>query len=73
MSTRSEERLTEIWEQERREREYDRRLTVYVSTSTNERLVLCGACLRLVEDRLKFTAMEKTLATEGCTICGEGR
>lgn len=72
MSTRNEAILGSIWKQERRDDEQDRRLRVY--TSTEERLVLCGACLRLVEERLAFTDEAKEpLATEGCMICGEGR
>ncbi len=69
MSTRSEALLTSIWEQERIEREENRRLGVYVSTGS--RLVLCGACFRLVRKRLNFTDEEKPDAGDECAVCGE--
>ena len=69
MSTRSENRLTSIWAQERRDDEQNRRLSVYVSTGS--RLVLCGACWRLVHDRLNCTDEEKPDAGDECSVCGE--
>ena len=68
MTSPSEGHLQTIWAQERRDDEQNRRLTVYVSTW--QRLVLCGACERLVSKRLNFTDEEEALATDGCSICG---
>ncbi len=69
MTSPSEGHLEAIWAQERRDDEQNRRLTVYVSTW--QRLVLCGACKRLVSERLNYTDEEEALATDACSICGE--